>query len=67
MKSVKVTLAKSPADGQFRVSALSAGGAGLPVDVDVWNLVMQVLRLMDKPVADKDGGFAYPFSFAFRG
>ena len=52
MRSVKVTLARTTEDGQFRVSALSRGSdSSLPVDTDTWNLVTQVLRLKGRPSA----------------
>lgn len=67
MRSVKVTLARTTEDGQFHVSALSRGSDGsLPVDTDTWNLVTQVLRLMEKPGVRISTGFPYTFPFAFE-
>lgn len=66
MRSIKVTLSRTTADGQFRISALSCGGGGLPSETDVWNLVMQILRLKEKPEAQTSTGFPYAFPFAFE-
>ncbi len=67
MRSVKVNLSQTIEDGQFRISALSRGSDGnLPVDTDTWNLVTQVLRLMEKPEVQISTGFPYSFPFAFE-
>lgn len=67
MRSIKVTLARTSDEGRFRIANLSyEGESGHPVETDVWNLVTQILRLMDRPVVeDEDKGFAYSFAFAF--
>lgn len=67
MHSIKVTLSRTTEDGQFRISALSRGSDNdLPVDTDTWNLVTQVLRLMEKPEVQISTGFPYSFPFAFE-
>lgn len=67
MRSVKVLLSKSTVDGQFRILRLSyEGHSPNAVDTNVWNLVMQILRLKEKPEAQTSTGFPYGFPFAFE-
>ncbi len=67
MRSIQVTLSKSTADGQFRVSRLSLEGESrVETEIDAWNTVLQILRLMDKPEAQTATGFPYSFPFAFE-
>ena len=67
MRSIKVTLSKTSFDGQFRLSRLSYEGESRnSVETNVWNMVTQVLRLMNKPEAQTTTGFPYGFPAVFE-
>lgn len=63
MKCIRVLNGKVEADGQFHIAGTIYPNGISKNDVNDFNVVLQLLRLLPKPIAPSNNEFAYTFAF----
>jgi hypothetical protein len=70
MKCIRVSLAKTKEDGKFEVSAITNVEQDDSISTNDWEIILQTLKLMDRPIVVEEeettSNFIYDFPSEFK-
>lgn len=70
MKCIRVSLAKTKEDGKFEVTALTNVEYDDSIQTNDWEIVLQTLKFMDRPLVvgeeETTSNFIYSFPSTFK-
>lgn len=70
MKCIRVSLAKTKEDGKFEVSAITNVEQDDSISTNDWEIILQTLKLMDRPIVEEEeettSNFIYDFPSEFK-